>query len=89
MKIFDIDVFLNDNVLGYVLKVPLVNSAVYNLYKLIPFPTKINNSENIFVFIESEKGFLMTDTLKQVCVKLNELELDKRKVISPDWRVCK
>jgi hypothetical protein len=28
MKIIDIDVFLNDNVLGYVLKIPLVNSDV-------------------------------------------------------------
>ncbi|PNF43974.1 hypothetical protein B7P43_G00917 [Cryptotermes secundus] len=89
MNIIDIDVFLNNNLLGYVLKIPLVNSAVFHLYKLIPFPTKVNNSENIFVFIESEKDFLMIDTLKQVYVKLNELELDECKVISPDWRVCK
>jgi hypothetical protein len=31
----------------------------------------------------------MIDILKQVYVKLNELELDECKVISPDWRVCK
>jgi hypothetical protein len=31
----------------------------------------------------------MTDTLKQVYVKLDELELDKCKVILPDWRVCR
>jgi hypothetical protein len=89
MKIIYIDVFLNDNVLGYVLKIPLVNSDVYNLYKLIPFPTKVNNSENTFVYIESERDFLMIDTMKQMYVKLNELELDECKIISPDWRVCK
>jgi hypothetical protein len=88
MKIIDIDMFLNDNVLGYVINLPLVNSAVYNLYKLIPFPTKVNNSENAFVFIENEKDFLMRDTLKQIYVKPDELELDKCKVISPDWHVC-
>jgi hypothetical protein len=66
MKIIDIDVFLNDNVWGYVLKIPLRNSAVYNFYKLIPFPTKVNNSENTFVFIESERDFLMIDTLKRM-----------------------
>ncbi|PNF16823.1 hypothetical protein B7P43_G17022 [Cryptotermes secundus] len=40
-------------------------------------------------FIGSEEDFLMIDTLKQVYVKLNELELDECKVISPDWLVCK
>jgi hypothetical protein len=89
LKIIVIAVNINDNVLGYVLKIPLVNSDVYNLYKLIPFPTKVNNSENAFVYIESEKEFLMIETLKQVYVKLNELELDECKVMSPDWRVCK
>jgi hypothetical protein len=89
MKIIDVDVFLSDNVLGYVLKIPLVNSAVYNLYKLIPFPTKVHNSENTFVFIESERKFLVVDTLKQVYAKLNEVALDECNVISPDWRVCK
>jgi hypothetical protein len=66
-----------------------VDSGMYNLYKLIPFPTKVNNSENAFVFIESEKDFLMLDTLKQVYVKLDELDLDNCTVISPDWRVCR
>jgi hypothetical protein len=55
--------------------------------KLIPFPTKVNNSENTFVFIESEKDYLVIDTTKHVYVKLNELELDNCKAISSDWRV--
>jgi hypothetical protein len=89
MKIIGVDVFLNYNVWGYVLKIPLVNSDVYNSYKLILFPTKVNNSENTFVYIESERDVLMIDTLKQLNVKLNGLELDECKVISPDRRVCK
>jgi hypothetical protein len=31
----------------------------------------------------------MRYTMKQIYVKLNELELDKCKIISLDWRVCK
>jgi hypothetical protein len=74
MKIIDIDVFLNDNVLGNVLKKRFLNSAaVYNLYKLILFPTEVNNSENTSVFVESEKDYFMPDAVKQVNVKLNEL----------------
>jgi hypothetical protein len=83
----DIDVFLNDIVLGYVLKLHLLNSVVYSLYKLIPFSMKVNNSANTSVCIESEKDCLVMDTTKQVYVKLNGLELGKCKAISPDWRV--
>jgi hypothetical protein len=66
-----------------------VYSDVYNLYMFIPFLTKVYNSEKTFVSIESERDFLMIDTMKQMNVKLNELELDECKIISPDWRVCK
>jgi hypothetical protein len=83
------NVFLNDNVLVYVLKIHLRHSSVHNLYKLIPFPMKVNNTENTFVFIESERDFLILDALKQMYAKLNEEELRECKVISPDWRVCK
>jgi hypothetical protein len=31
----------------------------------------------------------MTDTLKQVYVKLSELDFTLVKVITPDWHVCK
>jgi hypothetical protein len=81
MKMTDTEVLLNGNVLGY--------SAVYNLYKLIPFPTGVNNSANMLVFIESNKDYLIVDSMKQVYVKLNDLELDKCKGILPDWHVCK
>jgi hypothetical protein len=57
---------------------------MYNLHKLTPFPTKINNDENTFAFIESGKVYIMIDTTKQIYVKLNELELDKCKIISWD-----
>jgi hypothetical protein len=80
--------FLND-ILGYILKIPLVHSAVYNLNKLIPFPTKVKNSEDTFVFTGSEEDYLLMDTLKQMYVKLSELELRKCKIISPEWRTYK
>jgi hypothetical protein len=64
MDFIDINVFINDNVLGYILRIPLVHSVVYNLYKLIPFPTRVQNSEDTFVFIGSEKDYLLMDTRK-------------------------
>jgi hypothetical protein len=70
MVIIDTDVFLIDNILGYILRIPLVNSVVYNLYKMIPFPTKVKNSRDTFVFIGTEKNYLLMDTLKQSMLNL-------------------
>jgi hypothetical protein len=81
--------FLNDNILGYILRTPLVHSVVYNLYKLIPFPTKVRNSMDTFVFISSEEDCLLMDTLKQMCAKLRDLQVSKCKTVSPELRMCK
>jgi hypothetical protein len=89
IDIIDIDVFLNDNILGYILRNPLVHGAVYNLYKLIPFHTNVKNSEDTFVFIRSEGDYLLMDILKQMCVKLSDPEASKCKTISPEWLMCK
>jgi hypothetical protein len=89
MDIVDIDVFLNDNILVYILRIPLVHSVVYNLYKLIPFPTRVRNSEDTFVFISSEEDYLLMDTLKQMYAKLSDLQVSKCKTISPELRMCK
>jgi hypothetical protein len=70
MDIVDIDVFLNDNIFGYILRIPIVHSVVYNLYNLIPFPTKVRNSENTFVFISSEEDYLLMDTLNKCMLNL-------------------
>jgi hypothetical protein len=59
MGVIDIDVFVNDYVLGYVLRASLVNSVVYNLYQLIPFPARVKNSQSTFVIISSEKDYLL------------------------------
>ena len=66
MKITDVDVFLNDSVLGYVVRIRLVNTVVLSVYKLTQFPTRIKNSEDTFPFIGSEKDYLLMDTLKQM-----------------------
>jgi hypothetical protein len=59
MYIININMFVNDHVLGYVLRASLVNSVVYNLYQLIPFPTRVKNSQNTFVIMGSDRDFLL------------------------------
>lgn len=86
INIIDIDVFVNNSILEYVLRTPLVNSVIYNLYKLNPFPTKVKNSKDTFVFIGSEKDYLLCHDKTNVdYVKFSELEVSKCKIISPEW----
>ena len=59
MNVSDIDVFVNDHILGYVLRDPLVNNVVCSLYQLIPFPTWVKNSQNTFVIMGSDKDCLL------------------------------
>lgn len=70
IKTVDIDVFINGNILGYVLMACLVNSIVYKLYKLVPFPAKVKNSEDTFMFIGSENDYTVMETLKKFMLNL-------------------
>jgi hypothetical protein len=58
MKTIDIEVFVNDNVLGYVLKIPLVSSALYNLYKLILFQRKLTTVKMFSFSFKVKRTFL-------------------------------
>jgi len=85
MNVINIDVFVNDHVLGYVLRAPLVNSVVYNLYQLIPFPARVKNSQNTFVIMGSDKDYLLwTRWIKRMLNLVN-----CKYVSATEWPKCK
>ena len=45
-------IFSQKSYLVYILQIPLLQSNVYQLYKLQPFPIK--QHENVFVYIETK-----------------------------------
>jgi hypothetical protein len=73
LNVIDTAVFVNDHVLGCVLRAPLANSVVYNLCQLITFPTRVKNSQNTFIIIGSDKDYLLWTRWKKMSVKLSEL----------------
>jgi hypothetical protein len=85
MNVINNDVFVNDHVLGYVLRAPLVNSVVYNLYKLNPFPTRVKNSQNTFEIMGRDKDYLLwTRWIKCMFNSVNCTY-----VSATEWRKCK
>jgi hypothetical protein len=45
LNISDFDVFIKDNFLVYVIRLPLTNYVNYNLYHVLPLPIKIKNTD--------------------------------------------
>jgi len=76
-NITDDNVFINDSVLGQVLRVSLVNTVIFSVYYLTQFLTRVKNSDDTFLCMRSEEDSLLMDTLIQMYNKLHDLELSE------------
>jgi len=57
----------------YILQVPLLQSTMYQLYKIQPFP--FQQQDNIFVYIEAKKDYIFVDAMQHKYGKFNYQEL--------------
>lgn len=89
LKIIDFDVYLNNDILCYIIKLPLTDDTVYNTYKVLPLPINMNNTNNKFLFIQPEQKYLLVDKAKRYYVKMSEQVFQKCKEINNYWRICK
>ena len=89
VNMIDLDVFIKDNFLVYVIRLPLTNHVNYNLYHVLPLPIKIKNTNNKFTFIVPEREYLLMDVAKRYYTKLKVSELKDCKLISTQHRICK
>jgi hypothetical protein len=62
LRILEFDVFLRDNYLVYVIRLPLTNHVNYQVYHILPLPIKIKNVTNKFIFILPEREYLLMDS---------------------------
>ena len=55
VNMIDLDVFIKDNFLVYVIRLPLTNHVNYNLYHVLPLPIKIKNTNtNLLLSYQNE-----------------------------------
>jgi len=62
--VVELDVFIKDNFLVYVIRLPLTNHVRYNMYHVLPLPVRINDTDTRFTFILPEREYLLMDTAK-------------------------
>jgi len=66
-------IFSKNTYLVYVLQIPLLQSTVYQLYKLQPSP--IRQQDNVLVYVEPKRDFIFVDAMRNKYGKMNYQEL--------------
>jgi hypothetical protein len=89
INILSKETYIMGNNLMYIVKVPLVTHYVYNIYRVLPFPIKVNGTRYKYTFIQPEKEYLLIDSTKQFFVKLRQENLNNCRKMSEEQLVCK
>lgn len=88
-KIISIDVVLKGLFLVYVIRLPLTNNVLYNLFHVLPLPIKIKGTYSKFTFIQPEHDFLLMDTAKWYFTRLGVDQINDCKTVRCILRVYK
>jgi hypothetical protein len=88
INILSIDVYMVGNNLVYIVRIPLATHYVYDVYKVLPFPIKINNTKTKYTFIQPEKEYILIDSTKQYYVKFGHEDIRKCKRMSSKQIIC-
>jgi hypothetical protein len=89
VNIIGIEAYIVNTNLVYVVKVPLATHYLYNVYKILPFPIKVQGTTNKFTFIHPEKEYIIIDTTKQFYARLHHEDLISCRQMSDNKLLCK
>jgi len=89
VNIIDVDVFVKNSFLVYVIRLPLTNHVNYNSYHVLPLPIKIKDTDARFSFILPEREYLLMDVAKRYYAWLKVNEITECKLINSYHRVWK
>jgi hypothetical protein len=86
-KVCEVQVYIRNGKLSYVVSVPLIDKGEYKAYHLIPIPIPV--SKDKLLFIRTEKSILCIDRIRQYFHFSSILELQSYKEITRQKYVCK
>jgi len=81
VDIISVDVYLVGNNLVYTVQVSLVWRSVFNVFRVIPFPTQVKGMQRRFTLIQPEKEFIVNDNIKGFYAKLERADIRQCKRI--------
>jgi hypothetical protein len=58
-RLCDLQVYIKNGILGYVIQLPLVSRCTFDMYRLIPIPIALDRNQ--FLYIETGKPYLRID----------------------------
>jgi hypothetical protein len=62
-RLCNLQVYIKNGILGYMISLPLVNRGTFDVYKLIPIPIALDRNQ--YLYIETGKPFLWIDKARQ------------------------
>jgi len=86
-KVCEVQVYIQNNRLSYVVSVPPVNKVEFKAYNLVPVPISVNKDK--LVYIRTTKSILCVDKTRQYYCSSSDLELQKCKEPTKRRYVCK
>jgi hypothetical protein len=89
LYIITIEIYIVGNSLVYIVKVPLVTHYTYDVYRVLPFPIKVNNTRSKYTFIQPEREYILIDSTKQSYVKFRTDDISRCRKMDAENIICK
>jgi hypothetical protein len=86
-RLCELQVYIKNGILGYVLQLPLVSRGTFDIYKLIPIPLSLDRNQ--FIYIETGKPFLWIDQARQYYFLTEEGWISSCNLLNPMSYVCR
>ena len=87
LRLCELQVYIKNGILGYVISLPLVNQGNFNIYRLIPIPVPLDRSK--FLYIDTGKSFLWVDQARQYYFLTDKEWMNSCKILTSMKYVCK
>ena len=87
LRLCDLQVYIKNGILGYVILLPLVSRGNFSIYRLIPIPVPLDRSK--FLYIDTGKSFLWIDQARQYYFMTDKEWADSCKILNSMKYVCK
>jgi hypothetical protein len=87
LKLCDLQVYIRNGILGYVILLPMVNRGTLDIYRLIPVPVSLDHNQ--FLYIETGKSFLWIDQARKYYFLTDGHWITFCRLLIPKSYVCK
>jgi hypothetical protein len=87
LRLCELQVYVKDAMLGYVILLPLVNGGTFDVYRLIPIPISVDRDR--FLYLETGKAFLWIDKARQYYFLTDREWVNSCSMLTPKSYVCR